>query len=161
MQRLEVTRGGKAPPSTVGVELHFSRRRSGSSVANCPVCHKPPCFSTAPGLGETASGMTPKPFEVRPHGGGGEGKTEESTPCNMWSPRFGQARTFPFNWPCNLQQLGWIKGEDSSCEKTAGSGHLELGTSRDCFRSCTGGPTGRAECAGVCLSGWRAALLLD
>lgn len=45
-------------------------------MANCPVCLQPPCFSTAPGLGETASGMNPEPSEVRPHGGGGKGKME-------------------------------------------------------------------------------------
>lgn len=64
----------------------------------------------------------------------------------MWSPRFGRAETVPFNWPCNLQQLGWIKGEDSFREKTAGSGHLELGAAADCFRSCRGAPTPRSEC---------------
>lgn len=84
----------------------------------------------------------------------------------MWPPRFGQAEMFPFNWPCNLQQLGWIKGEGvggwgrSPCDAPAGSGHLERGASTDRFRSCRGGRAGRGERAGARLCGWRPALLM-
>lgn len=35
----------------------------------------------------------------------------------MWSPRLGRAKQFFFNWPCNLPQLGWITGENSSLER--------------------------------------------
>lgn len=41
----------------------------------------------------------------------------------MWSPRFGRAKQFFFNWPCNLPQLGWITGENSSLEREWGDWH--------------------------------------
>lgn len=41
----------------------------------------------------------------------------------MWSPRLGRAKQFSFNWPCNLPQLGWITGENSSLEREWGNWH--------------------------------------
>lgn len=54
---------------------------------------------------------------------GDEGRAEGRLCCNMWSPRLGRAKQFFFNWPCNLTQLGWITGENSSIEKKWGDWH--------------------------------------
>lgn len=55
--------------------------------------------------------------------GGDKGRVEGRSCCNMWSPRLGRAKQFSFNWPCNLPQLGWITGENSSLEREWGNWH--------------------------------------
>lgn len=54
---------------------------------------------------------------------GDKGRAEGRSRCNMWSPCLGRAKQFFFNWPCNLPQLGWITGENSSLEKEWGDWH--------------------------------------
>lgn len=72
---------------------------------------------------ETTSSVTPNPAKVRSQG---EMKAELKgrLHCNMWSALLGQAKRFFFNWPCNLPQLGWITGENSSLERTWGDWHV-------------------------------------
>lgn len=53
--------------------------------------------------------------------GGGKSGGEDALQHVVTS--FGASQTVFLNWPCNLPQLGWITGENSSLERERGDWH--------------------------------------